>query len=184
MLTSQDDRNRNRAGVDQAPAARRVASKGLNWWVALRILCGPAAAALLVLALSPLLAVLFVGGLAATTARYVARRDWAALAHIGAGCALFVAGYVIARGLVHGGAGTLSGWASDVRDRTADDPNAGATAWQLGWALVVIGGYLLTLAVVAGGSLYALVRPYRTRLRSPLVLAGCVVAGVGVGFIS
>jgi hypothetical protein len=181
MLTSQDDRNRD--GVDEAPAARRLASRGFNWWVALRILCGPAAAAVLVVALSPVLAVLFVGGLAVTCARYVTRRDWAALGHIGAGFGLFVAGYIVARGFVHGGVGTLSAYAADTRDRVDGDPNAASTAWSLAVALGVIGVYVAALVAVCGGSLYALVRPYRTRFSRPVVLAACALAGVGVGFV-
>jgi hypothetical protein len=167
------------AEVDTTPALRRLASRSINWWVAILLVCGPGSLLLGLLVLSPFLAVLAAAGLAGTCLRYVVRRDWGALAHISAGLGLVVVGYVTARAFHHAGLPTLA------TDRPAGDgnPNSGATFLANGRFLLVTCTYLLGVTVLLAGSAYALVRPYRTRFSRPVVLAACALLGAAIGLL-
>lgn len=183
MLTHEDRRTDDRtAEVDTTPALRKLASKSLNWWVAILLVCGPGSLLLGLLVLSPFLAFFAAAGLAGTCARYLIRRDWGALAHISAGLGLVVVGYITARALHHAGVPTLGGWVSSVRDGV-DDPNSWATFTALSRTVVAEVAYLAALLGLTIGSTYALVRPYRTRFSRPTVLAGCALLGLAVGFV-
>jgi hypothetical protein len=142
------------AEVDTTPALRRLASRSINWWVAILLVCGPGSLLLGLLLLSPVLAVLAAAGLAGTCLRY-------------------------ARAFHHAGLPTL---ATD-RPAGDGNPNSGATFLANGRFLLVTCTYLLGVTVLLAGSAYALVRPYRTRFSRPVVLAACALLGAAIGLL-
>lgn len=167
---------------DTRPAMRKGWDAGGHWVTALALLFPiPALAVLFVL--SPVIAVLALAGLAVSLLRLVVTGDGRALVRVAAGFGLFVAAYAAVRVGVAFNLSTVREWASDTR-LAADGKSDLTVMWANGRVLLVYAAMGVGVAAAGWATLYALIRPHRSRLSGGTVLTSCAMVGALVALLA